>query len=286
MYSTEQRRPQTPVSQIIEDYASIVSDDESTQTRSAPQNYQLVNVHRPNGNLTTIRRNLSARDSGERRHVMAPTSAPRAAKGACRTVLARSSDGSWRRVQRPVRDSELFMRARNQAVDSAPLARSASDRSSSIYDDHASRGTMLSTITMVETALAEQQTYQRTNGVQILGHSANGSSATAATGRSGNIEIGHIDENEEFENEEFDRSRRYSACSRRYSASDYGDAGGHGEEFERDEHSAIHRSRSGKPISGLSKRVILTNYSTRELQHLGWQGCFSGVWTNGSCDTA
>ncbi|KAG8164844.1 hypothetical protein KVR01_005119 [Diaporthe batatas] len=239
MYTTEQRRPQTPVSQIIEDYASIVSKDESIHTRPAPQSYQLVNVHQPNGSLTTIRRNLSARDSGERRHVIAPTSAPRAAKGACRTVLARSSDGSWRRVQRPIRDSELFMRARNQAIDSAPIARTVSDRSSSIYDDDASRGTMLSTITMVETALAEQQTYQRTRGVQVLGHSANGSSATGASGRSGDIEIGHIDEDEHLE-----RSRRYSACSRRYSAGDYGDAGGHGEGFERDEHSAIHRSRS------------------------------------------
>lgn len=282
MYATQQRRPQTPVSQIIEDYASIVSDDESMHTRSAPQSYQLVNVQQPNGNLTTIRRHLSARDSGERQHVMAPTSAPRAAKGACRTVLARSSDGSWRRVQRPVRDSELFLKTRNQPVDSAPLARSASDRSSSIYDDDSSRGTMLSTITMVETALAEQQTYQRTKGVQILGHSASGSSATGASGRSGNIEIGHIDENEEF-----DRSRRYSACSRRYSASDYGDAVGHGEEFERDEHRAIHRSRSGKPMPWLSQDLmILTRCSTRGLQHLGWQGCISGVWTNGSSGTA
>lgn len=239
MYSTQQRRPQTPVSRIIEDYASITSEDESIHTRSAPQSYQLVNVHQPNGSLTTVRRNLSARESGEMRQVITSTSAPRAAKGACRTVLARSSDGSWRRVQRPVRDSELFMRSRTQALDSEPLPRSTSVRSSSIYDDDddASRGTMISTMTLIETALAEQQTYQRSRGIQIHGHSANGSSATGASGTSGNIEIDHIDENEEFER------------SRRCSASDYGDAGRHGVEFKRDDHLAIHRSRSGMPKS-------------------------------------
>lgn len=237
MYSAQQRRPQTPVSQIIEDYASITSEDESIHTRSAPQSYQLVNVHQPNGSLTTIRRNLSARESGERRHFMASTSAPRAAKGACRTVLARSSDGSWRRVQRPVRDAELFTRSRPQALEREPIPRSISIRSESIYDDDASRGTMISTMTLVETALAEQQTYQRSQCIQIPGHSANGSSATGASGRSGNIEIGHIDENEEFER------------SRRYSASEYGDAGGHAEEFERDDRLTVHRSRSGEPKS-------------------------------------
>ena len=246
MYATQQRRSQTPVSQIIDDYASFTSEIESKQARSAPSSYQLVNVHQPNGSLATVRRNLSAREANEGRHVMASHSATTAAKGARRTVLARTSDGSIVRVQRPVRDSELFMRRQTQAPDRQPRLGNESVRSSSIYEDDASRGTMLSTMTLVETALAEQQTYQRLQGAQRLGHSANGSSATGASGRSGNIEIGHIDESEEFgyvdENEALERGRRYSA-------SDYGDAGGYTAEFDCNDHSTIHRSKSGKPTS-------------------------------------
>lgn len=96
---------------------------------------------------------------------------------------------------------------------------------------------MTSTMSLVETALAEQQTYQRSRGILRQGHSANGSSATGASGTSGNIEIGHIDENEEYEQ------------TRRYSASDYGDTDDHTAEFGRDNHLTIQRSRSGKLAS-------------------------------------
>lgn len=124
---------------------------------------------------------------------------------------------------------------------------------------------MISTMTLVETALAEQQTYQRTRGVQITGHAASGSSATGNSGTSGNIEIGHIDENEEYER------------SPRYSASDYGDAGGHSAEFEPDNHVTIHRSRSGMHKPFFSQRLRLTDSSTRKLQYLRRQGCFPGL---------
>lgn len=235
MYSPYRRRSQTPVSQIIDDYASIISEDEPGQARSAPQSYQQVNIHQPGGSSTTIRRSLSTRETGAERKAVAFASTPTAAKGARRTVLARTSDGSLVRVQKPVRDSELFMRTQPGASDREQVRRSASVRSVSIYDDDASRDTMISTMTLVETALAEQQTYQRTRGILRHGHAPNGSSATGASGTSGNIEIGHIDENEEYEQ------------SRRYSASDYGDGGGHVAEFERDTRPTLHRSRSGKP---------------------------------------
>lgn len=235
MYSPYRRRSQTPVSQIIDDYASIISEDEPGQARSAPQSYQRVNIHQPGGSSTTIRRSLSTRETGAERKAVAFASAPTAAKGARRTVLARTSDGSFVRVQKPVRDSELFMRTQPGASDREQVRRSASLRSVSIYDDDASRDTMISTMTLVETALAEQQTYQRTRGILRHGHTANGSSATGASGTSGNIEIGHIDENEEYEQ------------SRTYSASDHGDGGGHAAEFERDNRPTLHRSRSGKP---------------------------------------
>jgi hypothetical protein len=263
MPSAMQGRPQTPVSQIIEDYASITSEDESIHSRSAPQSYQLVNVHQPNGTLTTIRRNLSAREPSDRRQAMVAPSAPRAAKGACRTVLARSSDGSWRRVQRPVRDSELFTRSRAQASGSHQIPPSASARSSSLYEDDASRGTMLSTMTMVETALAEQKSYQnqRMRGIQTHGHSANGSSATGTSGASGSteIEIGHMDEMDEF------------GRSRWYSASEYGDVGGNASGVQsierlRDGHATMYRSRSGRclvrPSPEILERLGLTESST------------------------
>lgn len=237
MYSTYRRRSQTPVSQIIDDYASIISESEPGQARSAPQSYQLMNIHQPGGSSTTIRRSMSTRETVEERKAVAFASTPTAAKGACRTVLARTSDGSFVRVQRPVRDSELFMRPQPGALDREQMPRSASVRSMSIYDDDASRDTMISTMTLVETALAEQQTYQRTRGVLRHGHTANESSATGVSGTSGNIEIGHIGENEEYER------------SRRYSASDYGDGGGHAGEFEWDNRPTLHRSRSGKHTS-------------------------------------
>lgn len=238
MYSTHKRRSETPVSQIINDYASITSEYEPGHARSAPQSFQLVNVHQPGGSSTTIRRNISARETGEGRKVVAFTSNPTAARGARRTVLARTSDGSFVRVQRPVRDSELFMRPQHGASHSEQTPPSASVRSESIYDDDASRDTLISTLTLVETALAEQQTYQRSRGILRTGHTANGSSATGVSGTSGNIEIGHIDENEEYEH-------------RRYSASYHGDAGGRTADFERNNHLPIQRSRSGKPKSCL-----------------------------------
>lgn len=237
MYATQNRRSQTPVSQIIDDYASFTSEDEPGQARSAPRSYQLVNVHQPGGTSTTVRRNLSTRETAGERKAVAFTTTPRAAKGACRTVLARTSDGSFVRVQRPVRDSELFMRPQTGASDTEQVPQSASVRSTSIYDDDASRDTMTSTMSLVETALAEQQTYQRHPGILRPGHSANGSSATGASGTSGNIEIGQIDEKEEYEQ------------TRRYSASDYGDAGDHIAEFGRDDHLTIQRSRSGELAS-------------------------------------
>lgn len=261
----QKRRSQTPVSQIIDDYASITSEDDPGQARSAPQSYQLLNAHQPGGSLTSIRRTVSTRERGEERKVVAFATTPTAAKGACRTVVARTSDGSLVRVQRPVRDSELFMRPQTRASCRETIPRSISVRSESIYDDDASRDTMISTLTLVETALAEQQTYQRTRGVQITGHAASGSSATGNSGTSGNIEIGHIDENEEYER------------SPRYSASDYGDAGDHSADFELDNHVAIHRSRSGKHKSFFSPRLRLTDFSTRELQYLRRQGCFPGL---------
>lgn len=235
MYSTHRRRSKNPVSQIIDDYASFTSEDELEQARSAPQSYQRVNIHQPGGSSTIIGRSLSTRETGAERKAVAFVTTPTAAKGARRTVLARTSDGSLVRVQKPVRDSELFMRTRPGTSDSEPVRRSASVRSVSIYDDDASRDTMISTMTLVETALAEQQTYQRTRGILRYGHAANGSSATGASGTSGNIEIGHIDENEEYER------------SHRYSASDYGDGGGHAAESERDNRPTLRRSISGKP---------------------------------------
>lgn len=270
MYATQKRRSQTPISQIIDDYASITSESEPAQARSAPQSYQLVNIHQPGGSSTTIRRNLSTRETGEGRKVVAFTSPPTAATGACRTVLARSSDGSFRRVQRPVRDSELFMRPQPRSSEREPAPRSVSVRSSSIYDeddDDASRGTMISTMTLVETALAEQQTYQRSRGIQIpaCGHSASGSSATGASGTSANIEIGHIDENEEHER------------SRRYSTSDYGDVGDHTAEFERDNHSIVHRSRSGKPTSWSSVKADVNRVQRTKATTPRMPGLLSGT---------
>ncbi|KAL1870488.1 hypothetical protein Daus18300_005176 [Diaporthe australafricana] len=232
MYSTQNGRPQTPVSQIIDDYASITSEDEHPQARPASQSYKLIKVRGPHGNLMTIRRNLSTREASEDQDAAASTSTTTALRGASKTVLARSSDGSFVRVQRPVRDSELFMRLQSQVSGREPAPRSESVRSSSIYDDDASRNTMTSTMTLVETALAEQQTYQRSQGIQRLGHLASNSSATGASGTSGNIEIGHIDEEDEFER------------SRRYSASDYGEVGGHTAHVQGNDHSTSHRSRS------------------------------------------
>lgn len=263
MYSAYRRRSQTPVSQIIDDYASITSEYEPGQARSAPQSFQMVNILQPDGSSATVRRNMSTRETAEERKAVAFATTPSAAKGACRTVLARTSDGSLVRVQRPVRDSELFMRPHPGASDreQMPQARSVSVRSASIYDDAASRDTMVSTMTLVETALAEQQTYQRSRGILRHGHSANGSSATGASGTSGNIEIGHIDENEEYEQ------------TRRYSASDYGDADDHTAEFGGNDHLTIQRSRSGKLASRFSQELRLTAFSTRKLQHFGCQGC-------------
>ncbi|KAK2610863.1 hypothetical protein N8I77_004256 [Diaporthe amygdali] len=232
MYLTQERRSQTPVSQIINDYASIAPEDGPTRANSAPQSYKLVNVRRPEGNVITIQRSRSTRETGEGQDGMVYSSTSAAAKEARRTVLARSSDGSFVRVQRPVRDSELFTRLRTRASDKEMTPQSESVRSSSIYDDDASRGTMISTMTLVETALAEQQTYERLRGIQRGGHSANRSSATGVSGTSGNIEIGHIDEQDEYER------------SRRYSVSDYGEESGHAAEVERNHYLASHRSRS------------------------------------------
>lgn len=235
MYSTQDRRAQTPVSQIIDDYASITSEHEPPRARPASQSYKLIKVRGPDGNLMTIRRNLSTREASGDQDAVASTSTTKSSKGASKIVLARSSDGSFVRVQRPVRDSELFMRLQSQVLGREPAPRSGSVRSSSIYDDSASRDTMISTMTLVETALAEQQTYQRSRGIPRVGHLASTSSATGASGTSGNIEIGHIDEDDEFER------------SRRYSASDYGEAGGHTAQFQGNDHLISHRSRSGKP---------------------------------------
>lgn len=274
MYSAYRRRSQTPVSQIIDDYASFTSEDESGQARSAPQSFQLVNILQPDGSSATIRRNLSTRETGKERRAVAFATTPTAAKGAARTVLARTSDGSFVRVQRPVRDSELFMRPQAGASDREQIPRSASVRSVSIYDDDASRDTMISTMTLVETALAEQQTYQRSRGILRQGHSANGSSATGASGTSGNIEIGHIDENEEYEQ------------APTYSASDYGDVGDHTAEFGGNDELTIQRSRSGKLTPQSSQELRLTDFSTRKLQHFGCQGCIPRLCAYYSCSAA
>lgn len=188
-------RRRSPVEEIIDQYAEEGPEAVITGHVTVSEGYKLITLQRPDVGVITVRRKLATWEANQQRDPLASDSdrAP-SPTPTFRTIISRASDGRLVRIQRPVRDSTQSPIPSAAPSTTGSVPGYVSNRSSSVYSARPQRDTMETTMTIVDTALAEQRSHQGHRHSRRDGSSTTTGSAGATSAASGNIQIGHIEE--------------------------------------------------------------------------------------------
>ncbi|KAJ4421999.1 hypothetical protein N0V82_003396 [Gnomoniopsis sp. IMI 355080] len=205
-WSTFQSR--VSIEETAEESSEKFGGETTTEAAVVPDGYELMQVQQPDGTVVAVRRKLATWQLAHRDSLT--SSRPDSSTPSFRTVISRTSDGKFARVQRPVQDVSTTPGGSSQPRQARSAAKRASS-SSSVLSGKPARDTMRSTMTIVEDALAEQLSNAPVRHSGRDGSAITTTSGTAISGTSGDIHIGHIEELDEYDNDSDHASSDYDA---------------------------------------------------------------------------
>lgn len=192
-------RRQSPLEEIIEENSKDGTPGSEATAEAAvlPDGYKLIEVVQPDGSVVAVRRKLATWQLAHRDSLM--SSRTPSSRISFRAVTDLTTDDQLAHIRQPVQDVAPPSGIPSRLSQARSAGKTASV-SSSIYSVRPERDTVTSTMTMVDTALAEQASSQskrhsRRDGSEIT------TTGTAISGTSGDIHIGHIEEAHEYDND-------------------------------------------------------------------------------------